>query len=409
MKRVFLLITALLILISSSSWSRGQEEATKPLTLNLMTHWGAQDLPILEKLFSIYEKKTGVKVVPISAGEKDFRTALSLTLNAQRTPCDVYFITWMGLNNELAQQGHLIPVGDLIDIDKFPKSFLDVVTVNGNIYSVPLNIGIKPGFGYKKSFFEKNGLRPPTTYDEFLELVAKLDKIPGIEAAIGSGNDWTLTDVTEGFILGFGGVEMFKGIIDGKKNFTDPDVRQVMESVRDLLEKGYFTEPGEWRAMLGKLWDEEIGIFWSHLLMRHPGFEKNPEEIGYFVFPGTNAVTAAFRFVSVPKYVEPARMEAAKDLVKWLGTKEAQIEFISLRQELVPRLDIPLEAYPSSLPHLRWQAQLLKDFELLPDLDDVIGGEFAETFRDQLSLLWVKPGELDTIIDSIASKAPAVK
>lgn len=39
----------------------------------------------------------------------------------------------------------------------------------------------------------------------------------------------------------------------------------------------------------------------------------------------------------------------------------------------------------------------------LPDLDDTIGGEFQSKFWDQLKLLWVRPEQVDDVLDTLES------
>lgn len=394
----------LVLMVVGSLAVVGLSQAQEKVTLKVLTQWAGKDLEQLSELFSIYTAKTGVEVVPMSAGEKEFRMTIPLSFRAGKTPADLFFVPWIELLHRFAREGHLEPVGDLIDPEMFPPSFIDLVSVDGVIYAVPLRIGLKPGFAYKKSFFEKHGLVPPRSYWEFKALLRDISKIPGIEAAIasGDGDGWPLTDVTEGFIMGLGGPDMFKAIIEGEKNFTDPDVRGIMEEIRSLIADGYFGPLDEWRAQVIKLWDEKYGIFWTHVLPAISPFAEHPEEIGLFTFPGTKGLTAAFNFVFIPKYTE--KKEAAEDFLRWLGTKEAQTEFARIRGELAARLDVPLEVYS---PVLRWEAGLLAKYELLPDMDDIIGGEFLEAFRDQLKLLWTRPEELDDVLEYIASKAPA--
>jgi multiple sugar transport system substrate-binding protein len=55
-------------------------------------------------------------------------------------------------------------------------------------------------------------------------------------------------------------------------------------------------------------------------------------------------------------------------------------------------------------------AEFIADFEILPDLDDTIGGNFQATFWQQLRLMWVSEPisstELDSILASIEAVAP---
>ena len=73
---------------------------------------------------------------------------------------------------ELAQKGLLLPLNDLIDkyrdqygLDKIPQGMWDLVTVDGNIYSVPMVANTQHVF-YNEEILTKLGLTVPTTYFE---------------------------------------------------------------------------------------------------------------------------------------------------------------------------------------------------------------------------------------------------
>ncbi len=175
MKRILVLMVVGLLTVV------GLSQAQEKVTLKVMTQWAGKDLEQLSELFSIYTAKTGVEVVPVSTGEKEFRMTIPLSFRAGKTPGDLFFVPWIELLHRFAREGHLEPVDDLIDTEMFPPSFIDLVSVDGVIYAVPLRIGLKPGFAYKKSFFEKYGLVPPRSYWEFKALLRDISKITGIE------------------------------------------------------------------------------------------------------------------------------------------------------------------------------------------------------------------------------------
>jgi multiple sugar transport system substrate-binding protein len=61
----------------------------------------------------------------------------------------------------------------------------------------------------------------------------------------------------------------------------------------------------------------------------------------------------------------------------------------------------PLSVYPAVD---REVAALLEGVVALPDLDDTIGGEWQPAFWDQLKLLWVSPGRVDEVIETLQRK-----
>ena len=58
--------------------------------------------------------------------------------------------------------------------DQFPKGVLDIVSFDGHYWSVPVNIHRANVLWYNKKAFEANGLKPPTTWDEFKTAADKL-------------------------------------------------------------------------------------------------------------------------------------------------------------------------------------------------------------------------------------------
>ncbi len=381
-------------------YARGvpEEEVT------VSTQWGGDDLEDLQEWSLFYTEESGVEISFRSAGEEEFRSTIPLGFEAGQSATDILAHPWIELHERFAREGHLLALDDLIDEDQFSEAVLEPVRVDGSIYAIPYRIALKPGFFYKQSFFAEHGLEVPETYDEFLSLLDEIREIPGIEHPIGSGNGdgWPLTDVTEGFILGFAGANVFQGLIDGTVSFTDPEVVEVMEEIARLIDEGYFSEAREWQTQAEELWNESYGIYWNHNTIHHGGFADNPDEIGFFPFPDTQGVTAAITYAAIPKYAD--NLEEAKAFVQWIQSQDGQTRFAEVRGELAARLDVPEETYPA---HIADQQFLVEETQLLPDLDDFIGGEFLEAFRDQLKLLWAEPGRLDEVIENLSEVAPA--
>ena len=88
---------------------------------------------------------------------------------------------------------------------------------------------------YNKGLFEKNGLKAPTTWDEFMAANAKLKGAGITPIAIGAKDDWTLPIVHE--VVGgatFGGAEFQKAVLSGAKDFTDPHWVASVKLLKDL-------------------------------------------------------------------------------------------------------------------------------------------------------------------------------
>lgn len=56
---------------------------------------------------------------------------------ASKTVADVVIVPWPAWIRRLAEEGHLLEVTDLIDSAKYPKDYVDLVTVDGKVYAAP--------------------------------------------------------------------------------------------------------------------------------------------------------------------------------------------------------------------------------------------------------------------------------
>lgn len=75
------------------------------------------------------------------------------------------------LNSGWVAAGKMEPLNDLYEAegwnDKFPQDLIDLVSSDGSIWSVPVNIHRGNVLWYNKKVFDDNGLTVPTTFDEF--------------------------------------------------------------------------------------------------------------------------------------------------------------------------------------------------------------------------------------------------
>src|SRR2546427_6811990 len=115
---------------------------------------------------------------------------------------------------------------NISDSDFLPGS-LDPVKVGSDIYGGVYTGKVKPGFWYRKSFFQAHNLTVPTTYAEFKSLLVTISKIKGIRTPIVSGDSvgWPLSDVTEHFIATYGGAPMHRALSNRSNRWTDTEMR----------------------------------------------------------------------------------------------------------------------------------------------------------------------------------------
>lgn len=377
---------------------------TPTVELTVFSLWGGTEEENFLKALEAFTEETGIKVTHVHQTTEGLKIGLPSQFAAGASVADVVIVPWPADIRSWGEAGHLMDLSGLIDETKYPSDFVNMVKVDGKLYAVPFKMWSKPGFWYRKSFFEAHGLTPPKTWDEFINLLETLKGIEGIEAPIASGDGvgWPLSDVAEAFIINRGSPELQEKLISGEKTFTDPEVKAVFEELANLLAKGYFSEPDEWTSQIDKLWDGKYGIYFMGCWMTVMPQVKDINDLGFFPFPEAKGVVAGGDWVVVPKYTE--HPEEAKQLAQFLAGAKAQEIMVKQGGFLATNYDVPAEAYS---PADKAVVDFMKTVKVVPDLDDAIGGDFQLDFWDQLKLLWVNPNALDDVLESLAASQQA--
>ncbi len=365
--------------------------------LTVIGPWSGDEAKPFMPVLEAFTKKTGIEVEYRIYRSEDLGPLLPAQFEAKRSLGDVIFMAWPWWIKEKSE--HLV---DLTDLTEGIDFLIDPAAVDGKVYGVPSYLWVKPGFWYRKSFFEKHGLKPPTTWDEFLALLDKLAAIPGVKNPIATGDEvgWPISDVTEHFLSTFGGTDLIADLIEGKVKWTDPKVKSIFaERIVPLLEKGYFSDPIEWTSALEMWWSGEYGIYFMGNWIT--GMVEDPSDLGVFTLPGAEGVVGGSDWMFIPKYSE--RVDDAKEFVAFVISKEGMETRCKGGGKLSSRPDISLDVYP---PADRAIAEAAGTLKALPDLDDTIGGDWQVAFWDQLKLLWVNPAALDDVLKTLQEKMP---
>ncbi|WP_214409715.1 ABC transporter substrate-binding protein [Sphaerisporangium fuscum] len=225
-----------------------QDALNKPAELTFWT-W----VTGIEKTVARFEAKyPNIKVNVVKAGQSaDEYTKLQTALKAGSGAPDVAQIEYFALPQfALSKQVvNLAEYGAGSLKDKFAASAWGQVAINGGVYGVPQDTGPMAMF-YRKDVFDKVGIKPPTTWTEFLDAARKIKKadpdkfITSIDPGDAGGVD--------SLIWQAGGVPFrTSGTSDVRIGLaSDPGVKQWVDTWGTLLkEKLVDPQPGwtdEW-------------------------------------------------------------------------------------------------------------------------------------------------------------------
>ena len=398
---VWLAVIAIIIILVAvvAAWYLMQPPAEET-ELTVFSLWSDQEEANFEEALAKFTENTGITVNHVAYSTDELLVTVPTQLEAGEAIADVIIAPWPSWILDLADDGLLADVSDMMDTTKLPATYLDVVSSGDAIYAAPFKVSGKPGFWYRESFFEDNGLTAPTTYDEFKMLLADLGEIEGVEAAVasGDGTGWPLSDTTEAFIIGLGGYQLQEDLISGDAEFTGTEAREVFEELGLLLEAGIFSVPDDWQTQLQRVYDGTYGIYFqgSFVTTISP-FSENLDDIGFFPFPETDGATGSVDYAVMPAATE--NMDEAEQLIEFLAVAEAQEIMVQQGGFLAPNSDVPESAYNAADLKV---VQFMQTVMIVPDLDDAVGNPFQQNFWDQLKAFWVDPTmDLDTMLQTL--------
>jgi multiple sugar transport system substrate-binding protein len=355
-------------------------------------------LPILQR----FETLSGINVRYRVSRAEDLQTSLPAQFSAGTAPGDVIFMWgwWIG---QQAQNDHVLEVTSLIDESDFLGGTFDQVKIGNEIYGGAYTGKVKPGFWYRKSFFAANGLTPTdanSTWAEFAALLADIAAVQGVVDPIASGDTvgWPLSDITEHFLITFGGAQLQYDLIDGTADWTADPVKGIFEDYL-VPTLGNFSDPIEWTTAVDLWWDGDYGLYFMGSWIT--GMVDDATDLGMIPLPGCEALVLPADFFFIPAYTDYP--EQAKELFEFLISEEAQRLQVAEGGHLATNINVPLDQYPAVD---RMVIEFIQDFGIAPDLDDTIGGAFQTTFWDQLKGLWVDPGSLASVLAAIEAAAP---
>lgn len=119
-------------------------------------------------------------------------------------------------------------------LEVMPETLIPLISADGNIYSVPVNIHRANVLWYNPAVLEANGVPVPTTLEEFFAAMDTL-KESGMDAPLAMGEQWTAMHLFETILLGSLGPEAYNGLWDGTTDWGSPEVTTALENYAKAL------------------------------------------------------------------------------------------------------------------------------------------------------------------------------
>jgi ABC-type glycerol-3-phosphate transport system substrate-binding protein len=222
-------------------------------------------------------------------------------------------------------------------------------TIGGKQYCVPMNVAYW-GMFYNKKIFDKYDLQPPQTWDDLIKTADTL-KQNGVKA-------FYHTSVLFSFVwfeqlMAGTDPDLYDRLSTGKAKYTDPGVVQVMERWKQLIDAGYFINPGDKTdpgdvLKNGKAAMVSFGTWFNTSMTQRD--MKPGTDYGFFAIPNVNAslpkTSMIFESGPLCSLAKAADPDASMKYLKWWTTAEAQEKWATSRGDVSanPKVTIKDEA-----------------------------------------------------------------
>lgn len=247
---------------------------------------------------------------------------------------------------------YLEPLDKILDeagvLSVMPEDLKALLKINGNTYTVPLNIHRGNVMWTNTRLLEKAGVSAPKTWDEFFAACDTIKSKGIIPLALGTADGFELSQTFEVTLLGTVGVDKFMGLFNGSEKWTDPGVTQALETFGKMIDCS-----NEDRGTIGwapavKLLIDDKAVFnimgdwaWGDVVAA-----KATDHITWNLPPGNEG---AFLLVSdgfaLPK--QAPNKENAINFIKLITQKDAQELFNQNKGSICARTDCDYNTFPA--------------------------------------------------------------
>jgi glucose/mannose transport system substrate-binding protein len=339
--------------------------------LEIFSWWTAGgEAEALDALFSVYETACSPDVDIVNAavaGGAGTQARQVLTTRMEGGDPPGSFQVHMGheLIDTWVTTDRMEPLGDLFDEegfnDVFPQGVLDIVSYEGEPYSVPVNIHRANVLWYNKTVFAENNLEPPTTFDEFFTAADTLQAAGITPLALGDVDIWASVHLMETVLIGTLGADAYSGLWTGETDWNSAEVTQALETFKRIL--SYVNDD---HSALS--WDEANKLVISGdaaMTIMGDWVEGNYKaeqftDYGWAPAPGTDGMYDALSDTfGLPK--DAPNPDAVRCWLRMVGSKEGQEAFNPIKGSICARTDCDPTLFDEYLQSAMddWQADTI--------------------------------------------------
>jgi glucose/mannose transport system substrate-binding protein len=225
-------------------------------------------------------------------------------------------------------------------LDVMPETLIPLISQDGNIYSVPVNIHRANVLWTNPAVLEANGVTVPTTLEEWFAAMDTL-QAAGVQP-LAMGEQWTAMHLMETILLASLGPDAYNGLWDGTTDWGSPDVKAALDNyVKTLTYVNSDAASLSWQDAAQLVVDGKAAFNvmgdWAQGFFQELGKQPNTD-YGWAPVPGTGG---NFQFLS-DSFVLAVGAPHRDEAIAWLktaGSKAGQDAFNPVKGSIPARSD----------------------------------------------------------------------
>jgi len=388
--------------------------------------WGGEELASFQAMVAPWEQQTGGTVN--FTGTRDLNAILTTRIQAGNPP-DVAILPNPGLMQQFAKAGNLKPLSSFLDMtvinQQYAKGWVDLGTVNGNLYAIFVKAADKGTVWYNPKTFAANSWTIPQTWDEMIALSDQIvaeKTVPAYPWSVavesGAASGWPATDWMAEIMLNEYGPDVYDQWVDHSIPWTDSRIKGVWQKFGQIcLTPGYV--PGGATAVLATNFQDGTYLPFEtppHAAMDHlgdftAGFIATQfpslvagEDYSFFPFPTIDTAYQGAVTGGADLVVAFKDNPTIRSFVEYLSTASAQDIWVKRGGFTSVNNQVPLSDYPDVITQRAAQQLSTAAIFRFGAGDSMPSAVQTAWWSGVLSYLQ-NPDQLDSILQNIESVA----
>ena len=230
---------------------------------------------------------------------------------------------------------------------QYAAAFKDASSYNGKIYILPMSWYWWAVY-YNKEVFQDLNLQSPTTWQQFLDVCAKLKAAGKTPITIGAKDTWTMGGWFDAIDSAVNGGDFHKELTGGTVPYTDTRVKNALNYLVDLTQNGYVLQNAtsySWQEAAAVLFRGDAGMCLMGQFIKDVAPDDVKPNIDFFKFPTIGGNTKYAVDTPIDGYVVPAHAKnknAAMKFMSYLAQANTQEAFTKPLGRLAANVTVPV-------------------------------------------------------------------